>query len=237
MIRARRPRDRIARHGGPARFGPFIGADPARRLPRAHPSRPPCPRSGRPRSQETPMYDFYPEWGPARHRDENEQTPTRRPRYWREPALAGAGAPTAGTAVSVGAEARDADRDRPTTTRLPPHDPHARPSAPALQDPRSTASPSSPVTASGGGHRRGPQGPRRGDPGRREVRDQPLRPRRRALPRHRRGAARTRCSRRSAGTTRSCSARWAASPATRTCRPASSSAGCCCGCASSSTTT
>jgi len=59
------------------------------------------------------MYDFYPEWGPSRHRDQNEQTPTRRARYWREPALVGAGAPTAGTAVSVGAESRDADRDRP----------------------------------------------------------------------------------------------------------------------------
>ena len=46
------------------------------------------------------MYDFYPEWGPSRHRDENEQTPTRRARYWREPALVGAGS-------------RDADRDRP----------------------------------------------------------------------------------------------------------------------------
>jgi hypothetical protein len=49
------------------------------------------------------MYDFYPEWGPSRHRDENEQTPTRRTRYWREPALVGAA--TAG--------GRDADRDRP----------------------------------------------------------------------------------------------------------------------------
>ena len=49
------------------------------------------------------MYDFYPEWGPSRHRDENEQTPTRRTRYWREPALVGAGV--------VGG--RDADRDRP----------------------------------------------------------------------------------------------------------------------------
>ena len=42
---------------------------------------------------------------------------------------------------------------------------------------------------------------------------------RRALPRHRRGAARLACSRRSATTTRSCSARSAASRATRTCRP------------------
>jgi hypothetical protein len=50
------------------------------------------------------MYDFYPEWGPSRHRDEHEdQQPTRRARYWREPALAGVGA----------AEARDADRERP----------------------------------------------------------------------------------------------------------------------------
>ena len=54
------------------------------------------------------MYDFYTEWGPARHRDQNEQTPTRRTRYWREPALVGAGAP-----AGVGADSRDADRDRP----------------------------------------------------------------------------------------------------------------------------
>jgi hypothetical protein len=56
------------------------------------------------------MYDFYPEWGPSRHRDEQDsQPPTRRARYWREPALAGVGA-----GVGAGApEARDADRDRP----------------------------------------------------------------------------------------------------------------------------
>jgi hypothetical protein len=42
------------------------------------------------------MYDFYPEWGPARHRDEGDaQPPQRRPRYWapatdaRVPAMAG----------------------------------------------------------------------------------------------------------------------------------------------------
>ncbi len=29
------------------------------------------------------MYDFYPEWGPARNRDETEPQPAvRRPRYW-----------------------------------------------------------------------------------------------------------------------------------------------------------
>ena len=29
------------------------------------------------------MYDFYPEWGPARHRDDHEPQPyQRRPRYW-----------------------------------------------------------------------------------------------------------------------------------------------------------
>ena len=52
-----------------------------------------------------------------------------------------------------------------------------------------------------------------------EVRADPLRPRRRALPRDRRGAARLRARARSASTTRSCSARSAASPTTRTCRP------------------
>jgi hypothetical protein len=29
------------------------------------------------------MYDFYPEWGPARHRETPEAEPAeRRPRYW-----------------------------------------------------------------------------------------------------------------------------------------------------------
>jgi hypothetical protein len=57
------------------------------------------------------MYDFYPEWGPARNRDENEPQPVvRRPRYWvpatdaaKVPAMAGAGAP----------EARDSEFGRP----------------------------------------------------------------------------------------------------------------------------
>jgi hypothetical protein len=53
------------------------------------------------------MYDFYPEWGPARHRDEEQQRPTRRARYWQpqpmQQQMARAGAP----------EARDADGDRP----------------------------------------------------------------------------------------------------------------------------
>jgi hypothetical protein len=40
------------------------------------------------------MYDFYPEWGPARHREDDEQRTERRPRYWQPtpPALAMAGA-------------------------------------------------------------------------------------------------------------------------------------------------
>ena len=51
------------------------------------------------------MYDFYPEWGPARHRDEHEPPVTvRRPRYWRAPAMASA---------AGGPEARDADVQRP----------------------------------------------------------------------------------------------------------------------------
>lgn len=29
------------------------------------------------------MYDFYPEWGPARHREQvDEQQQQRRPRFW-----------------------------------------------------------------------------------------------------------------------------------------------------------
>ena len=51
------------------------------------------------------MYDFYPEWGPSRHREDDEQRAERRPRYWQPapPVLAMAGAP----------EPRDADGDRP----------------------------------------------------------------------------------------------------------------------------
>jgi hypothetical protein len=33
------------------------------------------------------MYDFYPEWGPARHREQSEQQPQRRPRYWSAPTV------------------------------------------------------------------------------------------------------------------------------------------------------
>jgi hypothetical protein len=47
------------------------------------------------------MYDFYPEWGPARHRDDREQQPQRRPRYW--------GAPR----TTVATVTRDADPERP----------------------------------------------------------------------------------------------------------------------------
>ena len=48
------------------------------------------------------MYDFYPEWGPARNRDEHEPQPAvRRPRYWTSTAMAGAPV------------ARDADGPRP----------------------------------------------------------------------------------------------------------------------------
>jgi hypothetical protein len=28
------------------------------------------------------MYDFYPEWGPARHREDDTSSAVRRPRYW-----------------------------------------------------------------------------------------------------------------------------------------------------------
>ena len=60
------------------------------------------------------MYDFYPEWGPARHRDQDEAQPAvRRPRYWhagRAPAMARmAGSVAAGST----AEPRDAAWDRP----------------------------------------------------------------------------------------------------------------------------
>ena len=60
-----------------------------------------------------------------------------------------------------------------------------------------------------------------------------LRPGRAALPRHRRGAARRRCSTSCAATTRSCSAR----SAIRRCPAACWSVACCCACGSRSTTT
>ena len=52
------------------------------------------------------MYDFYPEWGPARHSADDERPVQRRPRYWqsshrRTPVMAG------------GPEARDTESDRP----------------------------------------------------------------------------------------------------------------------------
>jgi hypothetical protein len=47
------------------------------------------------------MYDFYPEWGPARNRDEHDgPTPMRRPRYWN-------------ARPAAGPEARDGDWQRP----------------------------------------------------------------------------------------------------------------------------
>jgi hypothetical protein len=60
------------------------------------------------------MYDFYPEWGPARNRDEDEAPPARRTarhsaRYWtndrhdRGPAMVGA----------ARAETRDGEGARP----------------------------------------------------------------------------------------------------------------------------
>ena len=61
------------------------------------------------------MYDLYPEWGPARHRADEEEHPTRRARYWQpqpmQQQLARAGAPTG--APTGAPEARDAEGDRP----------------------------------------------------------------------------------------------------------------------------
>ena len=56
------------------------------------------------------MYDFYPEWGPARHRDEEQQRPTRRPRYWQPQQMQ---QQMARTGTAGGPEARDADGTRP----------------------------------------------------------------------------------------------------------------------------
>ena len=58
------------------------------------------------------MYDFYPEWGPARHRaeDEDDARPTRRPRYWQPQQMQQQMVRAGGAA---GPEARDADGTRP----------------------------------------------------------------------------------------------------------------------------
>ena len=57
------------------------------------------------------MYDFYPEWGPARHRDEEQERPTRRPRYWQPQPMQQQMARA--TSRVTRAESRDADGDRP----------------------------------------------------------------------------------------------------------------------------
>jgi hypothetical protein len=56
------------------------------------------------------MYDFYPEWGPARHREDDETRAVRRPRYWEPtpPALV-----LAGSAAGRAPEARDTDGELP----------------------------------------------------------------------------------------------------------------------------
>ena len=55
------------------------------------------------------MYDFYPEWGPARNRDERDARPAeRRPRYWQT-----ATGPQRAMALAGGPEARDGELDRP----------------------------------------------------------------------------------------------------------------------------
>ena len=131
--------------------------------------------------------------------------------------------------------ARPAGQRRPaarTTTSLrhdpsPPDTPDPR-DRPAGRDRRRRHRPR--------GDRRGAQGPRGGAP-RSEDRADPLRPRSRALPRHRRGAARLRARR--DPRPRRDPARRGRGQAGRpqAARRASSSAGCCCGCGSSSTTT
>jgi len=50
------------------------------------------------------MYDFYPEWGPARNRDEREAQTVRRPRYWTT---------TLDGVAGAAAEARDGELSRP----------------------------------------------------------------------------------------------------------------------------
>ena len=56
------------------------------------------------------MYDFYPEWGPTRHRDTAEPQPVqRRPRYWQADTSAGG----AVLAMAGAPEARDGDGVRP----------------------------------------------------------------------------------------------------------------------------
>jgi hypothetical protein len=64
------------------------------------------------------MYDFYPEWGPARHRDQQDRPAVRRPRYWQPDGAVHrvAARPAAVSAVSgasAGPEARDGAFQRP----------------------------------------------------------------------------------------------------------------------------
>ena len=56
------------------------------------------------------MYDFYPEWGPTRHRDSDESQPLqRRPRSWQD------GTPSGGAVLALAGapEVRDGDGLRP----------------------------------------------------------------------------------------------------------------------------
>ena len=56
------------------------------------------------------MYDFYPEWGPARNRDGDEPQPAvRRPRYWQTDTSQRVHARVGAT----GPEVRDAHFQRP----------------------------------------------------------------------------------------------------------------------------
>jgi hypothetical protein len=68
------------------------------------------------------MYDFYPEWGPTRHRDSDDQQPAqRRQRYWQAgspsptPSPTPSPMPSPGPAFAMagGPEARDGDVLRP----------------------------------------------------------------------------------------------------------------------------
>ncbi len=134
------------------------------------------------------MYDMYPEWGPSRHR--------------RAP-------PDSSGAVQTGLDLRDNGGQRPTTTRV--RCMTAAPRRPARRHPRRRHR--------SGGDRRGPQGARRGRRRRAESSSSP--PATTSVPSGTSRPARccpTPCSPRSVSTTRSCSARWAAGPGTRTSR-------------------
>ena len=150
----------------PPSCDPRVGTSPSRGVLGQRSTRPDSVSTS-PRG-EGPMYDMYPDWGPASHHPENPRsarTPTRRP----------------GVARPAGQRRRAPGRQLTSAPMTVPPAPQARGHPRRRHRSR--------------GDRRGAEGARGRRAGRRQVRADPLRPRRGALPRHRRGAARLRARR------------------------------------------